>query len=97
MLTRVTDIMKNDRMVHNLNRQQIDFDKVQNQLSTGKRIRRPGDDPAAAANQMYFRTRLEELAQFENNIKEGHCLLQKTAFPRENFSGNSGIGRGHWH
>ena len=75
MLTRVTDIMKNDRMVHNLNRQQIDFDKVQNQLSTGKRIRRPGDDPAAAANQMYFRTRLEELAQFESNIGEGKSRL----------------------
>ena len=75
MLTRVTDIMKNDRMVHNLNRHQIDFDKIQNQLSTGKKIRRPGDDPAAATNQMYFRTRLEELGQFEDNIGEGKSRL----------------------
>ena len=75
MLTRITDIMKNSRMVANLNRHQLDLDKVQNQLSTGKRIRQPSDDPAAASNQMYFRTRLQELGQFENNIVEGKSRL----------------------
>ncbi len=75
MLTRVTDIMKNDRMVRNLGRHQINFDKIQNQLATGKRIRRPADDPSAATNQMYFRTRLEELGQFEKNITESKSRL----------------------
>ena len=75
VLNRITDITKNERMVHNLGRQQMQLDKVQGQLSTGKRISRPGDDPSAATNQMYFRTRLEELQQFESNIGEGTARL----------------------
>ncbi len=72
---RITDIIKNDNMVQNLGRHQIEFDKVQNQLSTGKRIRRPSESPSDASNQMYFRTRLKELKQFENNIGEGKTRL----------------------
>ncbi len=75
MLTRVTDIMKNSQTVRNLGRHQVEFDRVQNQLATGKRIRRPADDPSSATNQMYFRTRIEELAQFEDNIGEAKSRL----------------------
>ena len=41
-----------------------EMDKVQNQLATGQRISRPGDDPSAATNQMYYRSRVNELEQF---------------------------------
>ena len=75
MLNRITDIIKNDHVVHNLGRHQIELDKVQKQIATGKRISQPGDDPAAATNQMYFRTRVKELQQFENNIGEGKTRL----------------------
>ena len=75
MDSRVTDMMKNHRVVRNLNRHQLMLDKIQNQLATGKKIRRPGDDPAAAANQMYFRTRFQELAQFEENVNEAKAKL----------------------
>ncbi len=75
MLSRITDIIKNDRMVHNLNRHQMDLNKIENQLSTSKKIQNPSDDPSAATNQMYFRTRIEELDQFEMNIGEGRARL----------------------
>ena len=68
--------MKNERLTHNVQRHQRLFDKVQNQLATGRRIDRPGDDPAAAANQMYFRTRVEELDQFERNLTHSRNRLQ---------------------
>jgi flagellar hook-associated protein 3 FlgL len=74
-MMRITDIMKNNSLVSNIGRHQYEMDKVQNQLATGQRIRRPGDDPAAATNQMFYRTRVDELGQFENNIEDGYARL----------------------
>ena len=74
-MMRITNMMQNSNLVHNLNRHQVDMDKVNNQLSTGQRISRPGDDPGAATNQMYFRSRVEELGQFERNISDGTARL----------------------
>ncbi|MBX7058691.1 MAG: flagellar hook-associated protein 3 [Leptospirales bacterium] len=74
-MIRVTDLMKNGQLVRNLSRQQYEFDRVQNQLATGQRIERPGDDPSAAANQMHFRTRLEELSQFDSTLSEARNRL----------------------
>ncbi len=51
------------------------MDKVQNQLATGQRISRPGDDPSAATNQMYYRSRVNELDQFAQNIEAGMSRL----------------------
>ena len=67
-MIRITDIMKNGNLVRNLNRQQFELDRVEAQLSTGQKIRNPSDDPSAATNQMFYRTRLNELGQFENNV-----------------------------
>ena len=74
-MIRTTNIMKNNSLIHNLQRQNRELDAAQNQLSTGKRINRPGQDPSAATNQMYFRTRVEELEQFETNINDGMARL----------------------
>lgn len=74
-MMRITDIMKNTNLVGNISRHQYEMDKVENQLATGQRIRKPSDDPAAATNQMFFRTRVEELEQFENNIDDGYSRL----------------------
>ncbi|MBI3394370.1 MAG: flagellar hook-associated protein 3 [Spirochaetia bacterium] len=72
---RITDIMKNNSLVRNLDRHQSELDKVQNQLSTGLRITRPGDDPAAATAQMLFRTRVDELGRFESNVDDAKSRL----------------------
>lgn len=70
-MMRITDVMKNNNLVRNVGRHQYEMDKIQHQLSTGKKISRPGDDPAAATNQMFYRTRVDELGQFEDNIHTG--------------------------
>lgn len=74
-MIRTTNLMKNNSLVHNIQRHNYEMDKTQNQLATGKRINRPGDDPSGAANQMFFRTRVEELSQFETNITDGTARL----------------------
>tara|TARA_B100001939_G_scaffold239196_1_gene206539 strand:+ start:43126 stop:44373 length:1248 start_codon:yes stop_codon:yes gene_type:complete len=63
--------MQNNSLVRNLERHKYEMDKVQNQLATGQRISRPGDDPSAATNQMYYRSRVNELEQFAQNIEAG--------------------------
>ncbi|HBS05024.1 MAG TPA: flagellar biosynthesis protein FlgL, partial [Leptospiraceae bacterium] len=68
---RTTGIMQNNSLVRNLERHKYEMDKVQNQLATGQRISRPGDDPSAATNQMYYRSRVNELEQFAQNIEAG--------------------------
>ena len=70
-MIRITDIMKNNSLVRNTNRHQYELDKVENQLATGQKIRKPSDDPGAATNQMFFRTRVEELDQFQTNLDSG--------------------------
>lgn len=74
-MIRVTNIMRNDNLVRTLGRQQSDMDKVQQQLATGQRINRPGDDPSGATNQMFFRTRVDELDRFEGNIDDARSRL----------------------
>jgi flagellar hook-associated protein 3 FlgL len=70
-MMRTTGIMQNNSLVRNLERHKYEMDKVQNQLATGQRISRPGDDPSAATNQMYYRSRVNELEQFAQNIEAG--------------------------
>ncbi len=69
-MKRITGIMQNQSIVNHINNQKFNMDKLQNQLATGQKISRPGDAPAIATNQMYFRSRLNELNQFEKNITE---------------------------
>ena len=67
-MIRSTNLIQNNTLVRNVQRHQIKMDQLNAQLSTGRRIRTPADDPAGATNQMFFRTRVEELEQFERNI-----------------------------
>jgi len=69
-MQRITGIMQNQNLINHINNQKFQMDQLQNQLATGQRISRPGDAPALATNQMYFRTRLNELEQFEKNVYE---------------------------
>ncbi|WCL51298.1 flagellar hook-associated protein 3 [Leptospira sp. GIMC2001] len=73
---RITNMMQNNSLIRNLNRHQVNFDSTQNQLATGLKIQRPSDDPSVATNQMFFRSRLNELNQFEENITDGYQRLK---------------------
>ena len=77
-MIRTTDIMKNSNLVHNLRRHSYEMDRVQDQLATGRKIRTPADDPSAATNQMYFRTRVSELDQFNDNLTDAKSRLNHT-------------------
>ncbi len=74
-MMRITNLMQTNTLVRNVGIHKSKMDDINYQLSTGKRIRQPSDDPSAAANQMFFRTRVDELGQFEKNIYDAQARL----------------------
>lgn len=72
---RITNQMVNNNLLKNINRHQVDMDEVQNQISTGQKIRRPSDDPGLATNQIAFRSRLYELNQYQKNMDDSKSRL----------------------
>ncbi len=74
-MNRVTNQMLNNTMTYNLKRHQSEMDRIQEQLSTGKSVRVPRDNPIAATNQMIYRSRLSEVEQYIKNLEEGKSRL----------------------
>ncbi len=76
-MNRITNQMINTTMNYNLQRHQVEMDRIQNSLATGKNINTPSDNPIAAANQMLYRTRLTEINQYLSNIGESKSRLDE--------------------
>lgn len=77
-MVRVTNSMLVNNTSANISRHSRQLDELNNQVSTGKRIRLGSDNPGEATNQMYFRTRLSELNQYQTNINESVNRLNLT-------------------
>lgn len=52
-----------------------DLARLQEQLSTGKRILRPSDQPVDAANDIKLKTQLAKQTQFHTNIQDGLSFM----------------------
>lgn len=70
MPVRVTQTMLNNNMMRNLSNSLGNMDKLQAQLSSGKKITRPSDDPVIATRGMYYRSSLIENEQYQRNVSE---------------------------
>lgn len=75
---RVTNNMIIGNMLRNLNRGLQDMERYNHQLSTGKRIRYPSDDPGGTTRAMYYRSQLVEVDQYVGNIRHGLTWLDET-------------------
>lgn len=75
---RVTNNMIIGNMLRNLNRGLQDMERYNHQLSTGKRIRYPSDDPGGTTRAMYYRSQLVEVDQYVGNIRHGLMWLEET-------------------
>jgi flagellar hook-associated protein 3 FlgL len=60
--------------------------KTQEQLSTGKKISRPSDDPVVAMKGMTYRTNLTEVEQYKRNLSEAYNWMENadTALDKAN-------------
>lgn len=78
MAIRVTQSMLTNNMLSNMSKSYEQMGKYQEQLSTGKKITRPSDDPVVAMNGMNYRSQLTEIEQFQRNIGEVHNWMENS-------------------
>lgn len=75
---RVTQGMLNGTFMRNLNRNLRDMDKLQEQMSSGKRISKPSDDPVSVLSALRLRTGLVENTQYSRNVDDVNSWLNYT-------------------
>ncbi|MBO8138210.1 MAG: flagellar hook-associated protein FlgL [Desulfotomaculum sp.] len=75
---RVTGRMINQNLLYNLQNNMQRLAKTQQQISTGKRILRPSDDPSAISLLMESKAVLEVNKQYVKNIDDGLSYLYTT-------------------
>jgi len=68
---RVTNRMLSDTILTNLNRNLQRMNKMQDQMSSGRLVRRPSDDPIGMAQILSFKSVLAEQAQHVRNMEDG--------------------------
>jgi flagellar hook-associated protein 3 FlgL len=65
---RITNGMLADTMITNLNRNLNKLDRIQTQLTSGKRVARPSDEPADVASALTLRSQVAAGEQYLRNI-----------------------------
>ena len=73
---RVTNNMLVNTLLRNVNRNMQTMQKKQDQLSTGKRVSAPSDDPVAISKILKYKTKINELEQYDKNSKDALSWTQ---------------------
>jgi len=75
---RVTQSMLSGNMLRNLSNSYTKMGELQNQITTGKKVNRPSDDPVVAMKGIALRSQLDKVEQFQRNLGEVHNLLDSS-------------------
>lgn len=75
MTTRVTNQMLSRFALFNVNQSRTRLVRLQEQASSGLRVNRPSDDPAAAAQALRLRADLDATAQYERNLNQARTRV----------------------
>lgn len=68
MPSRITQTMLNSQLLRNLNNNLGRMDVLQNQLSTGRKINKPSDDPVGISFSLRYRSELAANDQYQRNV-----------------------------
>ncbi|HZH62649.1 MAG TPA: flagellar hook-associated protein FlgL [Metabacillus sp.] len=75
---RVTQGMLASNSLRHLSNSYDRLGDLQNQLSTGKKITRPSQDPVVAMKGMYYRSNLREIEQYQRNLSEAYLWMDNS-------------------
>ncbi|MEK4406541.1 flagellar hook-associated protein FlgL [Sporosarcina sp. FSL K6-6792] len=75
---RVTQSMLSNNMLRNLSASYNKMGKLQEQITTGKKVNRPSDDPVVAMKGMGYRMQVDKIAQYQRNLGEVHNYLDSS-------------------
>ena len=67
MNTRITNLMKYNTMIYDLNRHQLELNSYQKQIASGKKFDHLSEAPIEGTKRIYLRNRLGEIEQFTKN------------------------------
>ena len=71
MITRVTNLMTSQQLLDNINSSQDAISQTEEELSTGKRINQPSDDPYGASLAVSLNGQLSRLGDYADNVSDG--------------------------
>ncbi len=75
---RVTQSMLASNSLRNLSASYLKMGQYQDQLSTGKKITKPSDDPVSAMKGMLYRSDLNAVSQYKRNLSELHTWMDNS-------------------
>jgi len=75
---RVTQSMLNKQMLGNLSNNLTRLETMQNQMSTGKKINKPSDDPVGLSFSLRYRSYLNANEQYQSNVDSATSWLEYT-------------------
>lgn len=75
---RVTQGMLSNNMLRNLSSSYSSLENYMNQLSTGKKISRPSQDPVVAMKGISYRSQVSDIEQYQRNMGEVNNWLDNT-------------------
>ncbi|MED3718792.1 flagellar hook-associated protein FlgL [Geobacillus thermodenitrificans] len=75
---RITQSMLANNMLKQITRSYEKLDQYQTQLSTGKKITRPSEDPVVAMKGIAYRSNLVEVEQFKRNFSEAYNWVENS-------------------
>src|SRR4051812_38866808 len=75
MSTRISFAQINQNVLDRMFDNYAKLENIQEQLSTGKKVNRPSDDPVAATQPMELRGEVARLNSYQRNIDDGLAYL----------------------
>ncbi|MFD1361685.1 flagellar hook-associated protein FlgL [Lentibacillus salinarum] len=75
---RITQSMLSNNMLNHMSSSYSKMNTYMEQLSTGKKINRPSDDPVIAMKGMGYRTEVTKVEQFQRNTNEMHTWMDNS-------------------
>ncbi len=75
---RVTDWMRANDLLFNMEHRLEKLSQYQNMMSSGKRINKPSDDPIGTGSALHFRHRIARNEQHQRNVEDGLNYLSYT-------------------
>jgi flagellar hook-associated protein 3 FlgL len=75
---RITQSMLASNSLRHLSNSYLKMGKYQDQLSTGKKITKPSDDPVVAMKGMFYRSDLAGVEQYKRNLSELHLWMDNS-------------------
>src|SRR5439155_15193011 len=84
--TRSTNLLQQTQLLQQFNSSQLELQKLQNEISTGKRIATPGEDPSAAQRGQAIQRLLGLKSQAQTNVQIAQSYLDATDTSLSNVS-----------